>query len=143
LGSEKMIRVALGTFVAVLAGAICGFAAQWPVALLSMRLYGAGYSDTTPRWDPAFATFDAASHGAPIGGVLAVAGYLLFLKSFPPGLVVRSIPTLFAFSLLGALPGIWFGPGDLFSVVPLFLLGCIVVARRLSRRTAVTAHPFL
>ena len=136
-----MIRLVLGSLVAALAGVICGFAAQWPVALLGMRLYGAGYSGTTPRWDPAFATFDAALHGAPVGAVLAIAGYLLFLASFPPRLIVRSIPTLFSFSLLGALPGIWLGPGGLFSAVPMFLLGCIVVARHLSRLTAVTAQP--
>ena len=129
-----MVHLAFGSLVAGFAGAISGFGAQWLVALLSMRLNGAGYTGVAPHWDPSFAAFDASLHGAPVGGLLAIAAYLLFFSSYPPALVARSVPTLFAFTLLGALPGIWLGPGALFTVVLLFLGGCLLVARRLSRQ---------
>ena len=106
-----------------------------------MRLNGAGYTGVTPHWDPGFALFDASLHGAPVGGMLAIAAYLLFFSWHPPALVARSVPTLFAFTLVGALPGIWLGAGALFSVVLLFLGGCVLEARRLSRQRPEVAAP--
>jgi hypothetical protein len=142
VGQREMSRLGFGSLVAGLVGVLSGFAAQWPVALLSMRLNGAGYSGVAPHWDPRFAAFDASLHGAPVGGIVAIGAYLLFFSSYPPALIARWVPTLFAFTLLGALPGIWLGPGALFTVVPLFLGGCVFVARRLAReRPELVAHP--
>jgi hypothetical protein len=108
-----------------------------------MRLSGAGYTAVEPRWDVRFATFDASLHGAPIGALLAIAVYLLLFYPYPAPSVARSVPTLFAFALVGALPGIWLGPAALLSVVLSFLAGCIVVARRLAHQHPdVVAHQF-
>ncbi len=126
-----------------LIGAVLGFVIQWPISLLYMRLYGAGYSGTEPHWDVGFATFDAALHAAPIGALLAVLAYGLFLRKFPPGLVARSIPGIFLATFCGALPGMWIGIGALGTIVPCFLLGVIHAAYLLSRQCPdVRAHPF-
>lgn len=133
----------LGSIVAGLVGGLSGFLAQWPAALLSMRLHGAGYTGVEPHWDVRFATFDASVHGAPTGAFVAIAVYLLLFSLYPAPSVARSVPTLFAFALAGALPGIWLGPGALLTVVLSVLAGCILVARRLAlQHPGIVAHPF-
>lgn len=137
------MRVVLGAIVAGVVGALSGFCAQWPVALLGMRLSGAGYTGVEPHWDMRFATFDASLHAAPLGSLVAIVVYLLLFSPYPLPLVARSVPTLFAFTLAGALPGIWLGPAALITVMISFLAGCIFVARRLSlQRPEIVAHPF-
>jgi hypothetical protein len=117
---------------AAIAGAVIGFVIEWPIALLAMRIDGAGYTNTPPDWDPAFATFDALLHGAPLGFILAAAARLLFFSRYTLATIAPFIPVLACFTLAGAIPGIWIGPGSLFTVVPTFLIGCIFVAYRLS-----------
>ncbi len=136
-GSARVIHRIAGSVVAGVLGAVCGFLAQWPVALLSVRLNG-----TAARWEVQVATFRALSEGAFFGAPLAIVAYVLFFSSFPPVAVARRVPLLFAFTVLGALPGIWLGIGMLFTVVPAFLGGCVFAARGLARETGIQAHPF-
>ncbi len=134
------MRLLLGTVVAGVLGAALGFAAQWPISLAYMRLTGAGYTGVEPRWDTAFATFDAWNAVLP-GSVLAMAAYPLFFSRFPSRQVARSVPTLFVFVVLGAIPGLWIGPLAIITVTLAFLAGCIFVARRLSQQTGIVSHP--
>ena len=83
-------------------GGASGFAIQWPVALLAMRVNGAGYSGTEPRWDPEFASFSALTEGLPFGFAFATIAYLLLFASFPPRISARVIPILFLGNLCGS-----------------------------------------
>jgi hypothetical protein len=130
----------LGPVAAAAIGAICGFAIQWPVALIAMRLNGAGYTGVEPRWDPGFASFAALTEGLVFGAPLAVVAYLLFFLPDKPRLVVRAFPILFFGTALGAAPGVWLGPGAVFTVVPCFLASCILAKFRIHKAAHLTDH---
>jgi hypothetical protein len=97
--------VAAATVFAALAGGVCGWAAEWPAALLDMRIRGAGYSHTIPGWDSSSAFFAAPTNGAPFGVLFGLFGYLSLLRPLPLGRIIRATPLLFAATLLGAVLG--------------------------------------
>ena len=115
-------------------GALCGYLVQWPVGLLTARFYDG-------RWDTSYAAFSADA-AAFIGAFLTPVAYLLFFSRFPFRAFVRRVPSLLGFTLVGALPGIFLGFGALFTVVPLFLAGCILAAKALVRETGIDPTPF-
>ena len=127
--------------LAIAAGAMGGWLAEWPAALLSMRLTGAGYTGTEPHWDPGWASFSATYHGAPFGALLGVTGYLLFLRSLPGRRVIRSVPVLFAVTLTVAVVSSIFGAfGRLVLTAAAFFLACWCVAEPETTQRAAL-HP--